>query len=611
MSAETTKQNIDTATALQQRQTDPLHTPPPATPKGARVVLRVERSEQQPEVVARDIRREFVWRISMIQTADGGWEATMLLPSQPTVVHYHFEFPDGTAFYALRQVEGLVEGTHHPKYGEWTRRPFQITVYDAEAIPPAWTQGQTIYQIFPDRFAKGELPADIRPRIAQNVHGKEPIYLEWGDLPENPPQGRDFHGGNLRGIINKLDYLHDLGVTCLYLTPIFESPSNHRYDAMDYFEIDPMLGTEADLVELVEGVHERGMRIILDGVFNHCSNDSKYFNMRGFYGEDVGATRDNQSPYYRMFEFVKWPDEYVGWVGVQNMPEFVECPEHEEFFLHEEDGVANYWLAKTGMDGWRTDVTPWVSDEFWRRFRRSVRQTNPEAYLIAEEWNDASNYFAGDMFDATMNYRFANAVKGFFAVDKLSVFEFEERLANWLRDTPAPYHHSQLNLIDSHDTARAYTVCGEDKRRFKQMIVFQAAYLGAPMVCYGDEVGLTGDFAEDARQSFRWDDGDLDLQDFYRQVFNFRKQSQALRVGSVETLITDEAGRSYAFVRRAEGETVYALFNGSDAPVSLTLTDVEAGTWFDATGQNQDLSVADPSVTVELPARGAAIYAKR
>jgi cyclomaltodextrinase len=602
---------INTATALQQRETDPIHTPPPATPKATRVVLRLERADLQPEVVARDIRREFVWRIGMTQMDDGAWEATMLLPSQPTVVHYHFEFSDGTAFYALRQVEGLIEGTHHPRYGEWTRRPFQITAYDPESVPPTWTHGQTIYQIFPDRFAKGELRADIRPRVAKNVHGNEPLYLNWGDLPENPPQGRDFYGGNLRGIIDKLDYLHDLGVTCLYLTPIFESPSNHRYDAMDYFAIDPMLGTEADLVELVEGVHTRGMRIILDGVFNHCSNDSKYFNMRGFYGEDVGAARNQQSPYYRMFEFVNWPDEYVGWVGVQNMPEFVECPEHEEFFLDAENGVANYWLTKTGMDGWRTDVTPWVSDEFWRRFRRAVRKTNPEAYLIAEDWNDASNYFVGDMFDATMNYRFANAVKGFLAVDAINVFEFEERLANWLRDTPAPYQHSQMNLVDSHDTARVFTVCGEDKQRFKQIIAFQNTYLGSPMICYGDEVGLTGDFAETSRQSFRWEDGDTELQDFYRQILNFRKHSQALRVGSVETIITDEAQRSYGFVRRAEGETVYAIFNGSDETVNLTLTDVEAGTWFDVTGQNAEIVAHGGDVSVTLTARGVAIYAKR
>lgn len=572
------------------------------------VVLTIERCPSQPQVVVRDTRRELTWHIIMNKAGDDRWTASMLLPGTPTIIHYYFEFADGTTFQALRQIEALVPGQPDPIFGQWTRRPFQIAVYDPASAPPAWTQGQVIYQIFPDRFAKGMLPPDVRPRVAKNVHGREPLYLEWGDLPELPPKGRDFHGGNLRGIIDKLEYLQDLGVECLYLTPIFESPTNHRYDAMDYFAIDPMLGTETELVELVEKVHQRGMRIILDGVFNHCSHDSRYFNMAGWYGDNEGAYRDRESPYYRWFEFSQWPQKYTGWIGVQSMPEFVECPEHEEYFLGPE-GVSNYWLKRTGMDGWRTDVTPWMSEEFWRRFRRSVRAANPEAYLIAEEWTDASHYFVGDTFDATMNYRFAWALRGFFALDVLTVAEFEDRLANWLRDTPAPFQLSQTNLIDSHDTARALTMCGGDKRRFKQMIAFMMAYVGAPMICYGDEVGLEGDFAESARQSFRWEDGDTELQDYYRRILRFRKDSAPMRYGGVETLLVDERQRGYAFARHFGDEVVYGVFNASDSPAVVEIT-VESGVWSDALGLIEDVTAQAGRLKIALDARGAALLFK-
>lgn len=600
---------IETAAALQQRKTDPVHTPPPATPVRMEVVLTLRHCPPKPQIVARDSRREFTWRIAMSKTDEDTWTATMLLPSSPTIVFYHFEFTDGSTFYALRQIESLVPGQPHPIFGQWTRRPFQIAVYDPSCAPPAWTQGQVIYQIFPDRFAKGELPPDVRPRVAKNVHGRKPLYLKWDDPPELPPKGRDFHGGNLRGIIEKLDYLQDLGVECVYLTPIFESPTNHRYDTMDYYAIDPMLGTEAELIELVEKVHQRGMRIILDGVFNHCSHDSKYFNMAGWYGENEGAYRSQESPYYRWFEFSGWPKKYTGWVGVKSMPEFVECPEHEEYFLGSE-GVSTYWLKRAGMDGWRTDVTPWMSEEFWRRFRRSARAANPEAYLVAEEWNDASHYFVGDTFDATMNYRFSWALRGFFALDVLTVVEFEDRLANWLRDTPAPFQLSQMNLIDSHDTARALTMCGGDKRRFKQMIAFLLAYIGSPMICYGDEVGLEGDFAESARQSFKWEGGDAELQAYYRRVLSFRKGCLPLRYGGVEAILTDEAQRCHAFARRFGDEVVYAVFNASDSPAKVELSVESDGVWTDALGLNEDVAASGGRLSLRLCERGAALLVK-
>ncbi len=598
---------LDTPTALKARQSDPLHERPPAQPIQTEVELTLKRCPPKPQIVLLDKRREVTWRVAMQTAGDNTWTAKILLPSAPTIVHYHFEFGDGTTFHDLRQIERLVPASPNPIFGQWTRQPFQIAVYDPACAPPAWTQAQVIYQIFPDRFGKGELSPDIRPRVAQHVHGRKPIYLSWDQPPELPPKGRDFSGGFRPGIIDKLDYLSDLGVDCLYLTPIFESPTNHRYDALDYRAIDPMLGTEDDLHELVTAVHQRGMRIILDGVFNHCSNDSRYFNMAGWYGENEGAARSQESPYYRMFEFSEWPRKYSGWVGVTTMPEFVECPEHEAFFLGE-DGISNHWL-RTGMDGWRTDVTPWMTDEFWRRFRCSVRATNPEAYLVAEEWNDASHYLVGDTFDATMNYRFLWALRGFFAEDVLTVTEFDDRLMNWLRDTPAPFLLSQMNLIDSHDTARALTLCAGDQRRFKQMIVFLLTYAGSPMICYGDEVGLQGDFAEAARQPFKWENGDAELRDFYRQVLAIRRDYAALRSGSVETVLADETGRCYGFARHLNGESIYLVFNASDTFADVTLN-VGEGDWRDALQPKSDASWQGPQLSIHLKARGCALFTR-
>ncbi len=593
--------SISTEAARRLRPAGPYHLPPAAQPIGSWVDLTVEGVTSPPEVVMRDIHRKAEWRVAM--TIDGDhWTARVKLPTEPTIIRYHFEFPDGGALHELRQHEGR----NTPIYGEWAQREFQIAAYDPNAAPPSWTQGIVVYQIFPDRFANGDPSNDTFPK---SVYGEKPVLLAWDDAPEHPPRGRDFYGGDLRGVIDKLDYLVDLGVDCVYLCPIFASPSNHRYDALDYFQIDPLLGTERDFEELVEKAHARNIRIVLDAVYNHCSSDSKYFNAGGLYGPDSGAAKSRQSPYYRWFNFKHWPDDYEGWVGLKHMAEFVECPEVESFFLGPE-GVSVYWLKK-GIDGWRTDVTRWVTDEFWRRFRQAVRAVNPQAYLIAEEWEDASHYLVGDTYDATMNYRFGWALYGFLAYDKLTASELDDRLVVLRRDTPAPWLLSQMNLIDSHDTWRALTACNDDRRRFKQMIAFQLAYPGSPMIYYGDEAGLRGDYAESGRKAFPWDNIDPDLHGFYKRALAYRRGSNALRYGSIETVVIDDAQCVYAFARRSSGETIYAAFNASDQPATcdIPLQPGEAGRWNDVIGQHAAVDGVD-QLSVRLEPRGASWYAR-
>lgn len=598
------------ADALRQRQFDPIHEELSAQPLNAVVSVTLQGRREQPEVVVSDRKREFTWRVPMDAAHDADcWTATLRMPSVPTVLYYWFEFPDKSQFLALRQLESLIPGSPQPTFGTWTRRPFQIAVYDPEAMPPVWSRGQVIYQIFPDRFNRSE-QAHTRDRLATHVHGRDPLFLEWDALPEVPPQGRDFFGGNLRGITEKLEYLRELGVDCLYMTPIFESPSNHRYDAMDYYQIDPVLGSEDDFAELVEETHRRGMRIVLDAVYNHCSNDSKYFNQSGWYGADVGAYHSRNSPFFRMFTFKKYPKQYVGWVGVKSMPEFVECPEHEAYFLGE-DGVTSYWM-RFGIDGWRTDVTPWMSDEFWRRFRRRVRAIKADALIVAEEWNDASHYLVGDSFDATMNYRFAWALRGFFALDSLTVEEFDERLRVLRQDTPPPALLSQVNLVGSHDTARVMTMCGGDRRKVQQMVAFLLAYPGSPMIYYGDEIGLEGAFAEDGRRAFAWGGGDTLIQAFFEQALAVRRDRAALRFGDFVGLHIDEASRTYAFARMLAGEIIIAGFNASDQPATLNVqisTD-ESTRWVDALGISADAQASAGMLSIQLEPRSAGWYMK-
>jgi glycosidase len=585
------------------RPSGPFHLPPTAQPIRTSVELAIEDAPSQPEVVLRDIRRDISWRVAMTATASRTWTAQILLPSVPTIVRYHFEFPDGSTLLELRQHEGR----NVPIYGEWEKRQFQIAAYDPNAMPAEWTLGQVIYQIFPDRFAIGDR-AKVKPD--RSVYGQEPFYLMWTDKPEHPPKGRDFYGGDLRGLIERLDYLADLGIDCVYLCPIFESPSNHRYDTVDYLRIDPLLGTEQDLTELIDKAHAHNIKIMLDAVFNHCSCDSRYFNLAGLFGDDIGAAQTKESPYYRWFEFKNWPKEYDGWIGLRHMPEFVECPEVEEFFIGPQ-GVAVHWLER-GIDGWRTDVTRWVTDEFWRRFRRAVRAVNPAVYLVAEEWEDASHYLLGDLYDATMNYRFAWAVQGFLAVDKLSPSELDDRLEMLRRDTPPPAVLAQMNLIDSHDTARALTVCGGDKRRFLQMVAFQLAYPGAPMIYYGDEAGLQGDYAESGRRAFPWGGEDADVLPFYRRALAFRRQSKALRLGNVESLVINDDQRVYVFARRLDDEAVYVAFNASDKPakVEIQLRAGEDGAWHDALDQHPNVESVTGTLSIEITPHGAAWYCR-
>lgn len=504
------------------------------------------------------------------------WTAEILLPSEPTVLIYRFVLNDGRLIRERRQFEGIMQRVLG---GDWREKDFRIAVYDPTSLPPAWTRGAVMYQIFPDRFAIGNPQNKFNKK--DGAHGNEPLYPAWEEAPEHPPKSRDFFGGDLKGITSKLDELAALGVTCLYITPIFESPSNHRYDAIDYMKIDARLGAEDDLRELVSEARERGIRILLDGVFNHCSNESIYFK---------AALADKTSPWFRCFEFADWkrayppqpqPDApwshmmeyplwpyYHGWADVKTMPEWVECPEMEAFFFGA-DGVVPHW-TKFGIAGWRTDVSPWLSEEFWKRFRKATRRFDPDALIIAEDWSDSTPRFLGDTFDATMNYRFGFSALG-FAGGKLSPSELDDRLETINRDYPEPYLHAQLNLLGSHDTARALTLLDGDPARLKLAAALQLGYPGVPMIYYGDEAGCTGTYAEGGRVPYPWGKENPDLMAFYQAAIHARRASAALSVGHVESAVIEDEHGLYGVWRTHQTERVLVLLNAGATPQTVTL----------------------------------------
>jgi len=405
-------------------------------------------------------------------------------------------------------------------------------VFDLRTAPslsaPGWAADSVFYQIFPDRFYNGD-PSNDPPDVQL-----------WGSTPTIT----NFMGGDLKGVLEKLPDLAELGVNALYFNPVFASPSNHKYDTADYLKIDPHLGDDAVFAELMRAAHDRGMRVILDGVFNHS-------------GDRFWAFQDlvkNQQA-----------SQYAGWYAVRSFPVDPSTPTYEcwwnfghlpkldtgdpgvrEYLM----GVGEHWL-KAGADGWRLDVPNEVPHPFWREFRQKMRRAKPEAYIVGEIWSDGLPWLGGDEFDAVMNYVFRSAVLGYFASGKLGLKEFDEQLSQQRHRYPKSSLPVQFNLLGSHDTERVATVFGEDWERLKLAVLFQMTYLGAPVIYYGDEVGLTGGKDPECRKAFPWDPSgqNADLRAHYRKLLRLRRDSPELRRGSFRTVLADAARDVYAFSR--------------------------------------------------------------
>jgi len=459
---------------------------------------------------------------------------------------------------------------------EAARNPVEQAVGDQpQARPafatPAWVRDAVFYQIFPERFDRGE--------PAQDPLGVQP----WG----SPPTNGNFMGGNLQGILDRLGYLTDLGVTALYLTPIFHSPSNHKYDTMDYFTVDPHLGDLKLLRRLVDTCHQRGLHVVLDGVFNHCSDQHPFFLDVKRHGQ--------QSRYWNWFHIRNWPfPDHFGhhaevlhwydcWWGFHTLPKLnYHHPEVEEYFLN----VATYWLREAGTDGWRLDVPNEVIQSFWPKFRRAVKAVKPDAYIVGEIWDDATPWLQGDQFDAVMNYRFQKALIDYFAEEHMDTRAFDHTLRHLLLAYPEPATAAMLNLLGSHDTARPMTVVRrrDDTRHalesLKLMVAMQFTCAGAPCIYYGDEIGLEGDKDPDCRRCYPWgwekqsDDRvqRAELLAYYKTLIAVRKANPALRRGAFHPLEADPQRQLYAFERRCPDNHCIVALNRSGHDHALALS---------------------------------------
>ena len=417
---------------------------------------------------------------------------------------------------------------------------------------PDWVKDSVFYQIFPDRFANGD-PANDPPNVQP-----------WG----SPPTVHGFQGGDLVGITRRLDYLVDLGITGIYLNPIFLSASTHRYDTMDYLRIDPKLGDLDDFHALLSAAHEKNIRVILDGVFNHCS--------RGFFAFNDILENGSYSPYLDWFHVRRLPlrayepghaRNYLAWWGIKSLPKFnTGNPAVRRYLLN----VARYWIEQ-GADGWRLDVPNEINDDsFWAEFREVVYNANPEAYTVGEIW-EANPRWANDQhFDGLMNYPVRIAIQQFID-GKITAAQFSGQVESFLALYPRENGYAMYNLLGSHDTERILTFFNGDQRKVKLAFLFLFTYPGVPSIYYGDEIGLRGGKDPDCRGAFPWDQSQWaeDLHSWVKQLVALRRKTAVLRRGDFQPLVAQENSQVYAFIRAEGNERVLVVLNAAETPATL------------------------------------------
>jgi cyclomaltodextrinase / maltogenic alpha-amylase / neopullulanase len=479
---------------------------------------------------------------------------------------------------------------------------------------PDWVKDAVFYQIFPDRFAKSD-------RV------EKPTYLQpWGA----PPTQEGYQGGDLLGVVERLDYLVDLGINAIYFTPIFQSACNHRYHTHDYEKVDPMLGGNEALRQLVNEAHRRGIRIVLDGVFNHAS--------RGFFQFSDILENGPDSPWLDWFFVQGWPlsaydgrypANYIGWAGNRALPKLnTDNPQVREYIMR----IAEFWLREYDIDGWRLDVPLDIKTEgFWEEFRRRVKAVKPDAYIVGEIWVAAPEWLQGDRFDAVMNYLFTSAAIAFTAGDRVSdslvrgrsydpypgidAAAFGQRIQRLLALYDWEVTQAQLNLLDSHDTTRLLSIARGDKATVRLATLLQMTYPGAPSIYYGDEIAIQGTLDYNgphvdayARWPFPWHDPalwDMDMLVYFKEAIALRHGRAVLRRGQFHPLYAQ--GQTFAFARHSNEDSVIVVLNADDQEISLALP--TSGYFNDGDnlqllfGPGQIHGVVNGQVQLSLPAR--------
>ncbi len=557
------------------------------------------------------------------------WQAT-ITPPEPTTLGYRFEVADGSAgaYYAD---DALLDGGRGTATRSAVDNGYVVTVHVPGVEPIPWLDGAVVYQVFPERFRNGDPSNDVDvddPRYAwPDDETDRNERRAWDQLPESPGRGRDWFGGDLAGIRANLPYLADLGVDVLYLNPIFAAASNHAYDTRDYTVIDPRFGTQADWEALVAAAKERGIRVVLDGVFNHVSADSPLFDRYGHFAGPPGACESVDSPYRAWFAFTPaangpcaGPDgpnttDYAAWSGYASLPVLVKTePAVRDLVYEGADAVARRWL-RAGAAGWRLDVMmdPSFGDGFWQGFRAAVKAADPDAALVGELWqrDQVLPKVRGDTADTTMNYRFRNAVTGYLGtVDREGFPDAGEsdqppsllarKLLSTYEDYPLFAARTAWNLLDSHDTERILwsLAPGEPtaretaanlalaKARLRLASLLQFTLPGAPTIYYGDEIGMTGADDPDDRRTFPrlGADGalpagaDAALRDWYRELALVRRSAAVLRDGDLRFLVANDRDRTLAFSRfdGSGGLAIVALNPDREREATITIPMADA-----------------------------------
>ena len=454
-----------------------------------------------------------------------------------TRVCYYFLLKDGaeTLFYYSRGFSEKID-CHRTEY-------FQFPYIRREDVhnPPEWANDIVMYHIFPDSFASGKRQIE--------KHGKKCECDGASSVTKL--------GGNLKGIVANLDYLRNMGINCIYLNPIFAASSYHKYDTIDYFEIDPCLGTKEDFKQLVKTCHKNGIRVILDGVFNHCGPDFFAF-------KDV-LLNGEKSQYYDWFYHMPMPirfcdpPSYEAFAYVKEMPKLnTGNPEVVEYLCR----VGTYWIEEADIDGWRLDVANEVNYDFWRSFKKAVCSKKEDCFLIAEIWEDSNAWLQGDQFHSSMNYTFTYLCRDFFATRKINVQEFDEQIHKMIMRYPKKISLVQMNFLDSHDVPRFLSYCDGNAERMKLAFFYLFMSIGVPSVFYGDECYIEGATEPEYRAPMEWEKENL-LTDFSKWI-NIRKTYSAITKGEYRSAILDKERGIYGFYRIHENQKLLILINNSD-----------------------------------------------
>ncbi len=573
------------------------------------------------------------------------YRASFTAPEKPCRIGYGFRIDD--------RYFGAQSGEAH--FAD-TPQTYGLTVYDGAFETPEWFRHAVVYQIFPDRFfcsdrerflrAAADYRATGRSIFVHDSWDEKPFYTPHGGAKEYVPD--DYFGGDLNGIREKLPYIASLGVTCIYLNPIFAAHSNHRYNTADYRSIDPLLGTNEDFTALCEAAKSCGIRIVLDGVFSHTGDDSVYFDRYNRYGTH-GACESKNSPYYPWYRFYDWPDTYECWWNFETLPDVEENEPSYTEFIQGETGVLKTWL-RAGASGWRLDVADELPDSFIRGIRRSIKDHDPDAVLIGEVWDNCATkygpegrrgYVNGDELDAPMNYQFREPAIEFLN-GRRDAFWFAETQNTLLEDYPKPFMDACLNLLGSHDTERTRTALtgipdartlsrrqqlahhpdaaalARASKRLALGYALMAVLPGVPCIYYGDEAGMTGMSDPLNRGTFPWGREKTTLTEQVRMLMKLHNESDAIRNGG--TRIAAVGKQTVCVIRSSAKETLILLANAADAPVRAVLYPALfregpdatepldlAGTYFDEDGE---ALLARSTLSLTVPANGFRILKK-